>query len=30
MWSVELLVMGGWLDWVMLWVFSDLDDSVIL
>jgi len=23
-------VMGGWLDWVILWVFSNLGDSVIL
>ena len=22
--------MGGWLDWVVLWVFSNLGDSVIL
>jgi len=22
--------MGGWLDWVILWVFSNLGDSVIL
>ena len=25
-----LLVMGGWLDWVILWVFSNLGDSMIL
>ena len=25
----ELLVMGGWLDWVILWVFSNLRDSMI-
>ena len=25
-----LLVMGEWLDWVILWVFSNLDDSMIL
>jgi len=24
------LVMGGWLDWVILWVFSNLGDSMIL
>ena len=23
-------MMGGWLDWVILWVFSNLGDSVIL
>jgi len=23
-------VMGGWLDWVILWVFSNLGDRVIL
>jgi len=23
-------VMGGWLDWAILWVFSNLGDSVIL
>jgi len=22
--------MGGWLDWVILWVFSNLGDSMIL
>jgi len=22
--------MGGWLDWVILWVFSNLGDPVIL
>jgi len=22
--------MGGWLDWVILWVFSNRGDSVIL
>jgi len=22
--------MGGWLDWVILWAFSNLDDSMIL
>jgi len=21
-------VMGGWLDWVILWVFSNLNDSM--
>jgi len=26
----ELLVMGGWLDWVILWVVSKLGDSMIL
>ena len=26
----ELLVMGEWLDWVILWVFSNLSDSMIL
>jgi len=26
----ELLVMGGWLDWVILCVFSNLGDSLIL
>ena len=26
----ELLVMGGWLGWVILWVFSNLGDSMIL
>ena len=26
----ELLVMGEWLDWVILWVFSNLSDSIIL
>jgi len=24
------MVMGGWLDWAILWVFSNLGDSVIL
>jgi len=24
------LVMGGWLDWMILWVFSNLGDSMIL
>jgi len=24
------LVMGEWLDWVILWVFSNLGDSMIL
>ena len=23
-------MMGGWLDWAILWVFSNLGDSVIL
>jgi len=23
-------VMGGWLDWVILWVFSNLGDSMVL
>jgi len=23
-------VMSGWLDWVILWVFSNLGDSMIL
>ena len=23
-------MMGGWLDWVILWVFSNLGDSMIL
>ena len=27
--SGELLVMGGWLDWVILEVFSNLGDSAI-
>ena len=26
----EPLVMGGWLDWMILWVFSNLSDSVIV
>ena len=26
----ELMVLGGWLDWVILWVFSNLGDSMIL
>jgi len=28
--NLQLLVVGGWLDWVILWVFSNLDDSMIL
>jgi len=24
------LVMGEWLDWMILWVFSNLGDSMIL
>ena len=27
---IKLLVMGGWLDWVILWVFSNLGDSMII
>jgi len=26
----EILVVGGWLNWMILEVFSNLDDSVIL
>ena len=26
----EPLVKGGWLDWMVLWVFSNLSDSMIL
>ena len=26
----EPLVKGGWLDWMILWVFSNLSDSMIL
>jgi len=26
----EPLVMGGWLDWMILWVFYNLSDSMIL
>ena len=26
----EQLVMGEWLDWMILWVFSNLSDSMIL
>ena len=27
--SGALLVVGGWLDWVILGVFSNLDDSML-